>query len=368
VRGIKENMGSYDDYDESLIRVQERRKKVEEMKRKRTRKLKRIKIIFAVFVVCVAGVVCAGARFINSTGLDEFSDTSDVSDIKENVENALEAVAEPVSKPLMQYPSTGADYAEIDDDDVVCPYIALLDVDNSKVIAGKESEEKIYPASMTKVMTLVVAVENIKDMNKTYALSSAQIDPLVRAEASRAGFDPNEEVPVTDYLYGLILPSGADAAVALCNIAAGSEEAFVELMNQKCSELGLKNTHFTNSSGLYDDEQYTTPVEMAMIMAYAMTNETCRKVLSTYKYTTTATEKHPEGIALTSTMFGRMYGTEVENVTIMAGKTGYTTEAGNCLVSYAEKNGHRYVAVTAGASNKWDVVYDDFRIYDRYLP
>jgi D-alanyl-D-alanine carboxypeptidase (penicillin-binding protein 5/6) len=279
-----------------------------------------------------------------------------------------EAAAEADNKPLMQYPSTGADYAEIDDDDIVSPYIALLDVDNSKVIAGKESEERIYPASMTKVMTLVVAVENIKDMSMTYALSSAQIDPLVRAEASRAGFDPNEEVSVTDYLYGLILPSGADAAVALCNIAAGSEEAFVELMNKKCSELGLKNTHFTNSSGLYDEEQYTTPTEMAVIMAYAMTNETCAKVLSTYKYTTTATEKHPEGIALTSTMFGRMYGTEVENVTITAGKTGYTIEAGNCLVSYAEKNGHRYVALTAGASNKWDVIYDDFRIYDRYLP
>lgn len=116
---------------------------------------------------------------------------------------------------------------------------------------------------MTKVMTLIVAVEQLQDLNQTYALSYELLDPLVREQASRAGFDPGEMVTAKDYLYGLVLPSGADAAVALSIMTAGSEEAFADLMNQKCSEIGLKNTHFMNASGLYDEQQYTTPVEMA---------------------------------------------------------------------------------------------------------
>lgn len=111
-------------------------------------------------------------------------------------------------------------------------------------------------------------------------------------------------------------------------------------MNEKCEELGLQNTHFMNASGLHNENQYTTPVEMAMILAYAMQNPECAKILSIYQHTTAPLASHPEGILLTSTMFGRMYGTEVPNVTIQAGKTGYTQEAGNCLVSYAEKTGH----------------------------
>ena len=151
-------------------------------------------------------------------------------------------------------------------------------------------------------------------------------------------------------------------------MTAGSEDNFAVLMNEKCEELGLQNTHFMNASGLHNENQYTTPVEMAMILAYAMQNPECAKILSIYQHTTAPLASHPEGILLTSTMFGRMYGTEVPNVTIQAGKTGYTQEAGNCLVSYAEKTGHHYIALTAGAENRWHVVYDDFELYGNYLP
>ena len=140
------------------------------------------------------------------------------------------------------------------------------------------------------------------------------------------------------------------------------------LMNKKCEELGLKNTHFVNSTGLYDDEQYTTPSEMAMIMKYAMENSECAKVLSTFQYTTEKTTQHPDGILLTNTMFSRMYGTEVEGVTITAGKTGYTDEALNCLVSYAVKGDKSYICVTSHAHNKWHCVFDSFEIYGNYLP
>lgn len=269
---------------------------------------------------------------------------------------------------IFEYPSIGASYVDIVSENVKSPYVALLDVENNEVIAGKNVDARIYPASMTKVMSLIVAVEHITDLSQTFTMTGDIVDPLVREGASRAGFEAGDTVSASDMLYGLILPSGADAAVGLAVMTAGSESAFADLMNEKCGELGLKNTHFTNASGLFDENQYTTPVEMAMILKYAMQNETCAKVLSTYQYTTSPLASNPEGVLLSSTMFSRMYGTEVENVTIIAGKTGYTQEAKNCLVSYAEKNGHHYIALTAGAENKWHVIFDDFEIYGNYLP
>lgn len=276
---------------------------------------------------------------------------------------------EPVKQVItIPQPVKSADYKDITSEKVKSAYISLVDTDSHEIIAGRQYDAKIYPASMTKVMTLIIAVENIKDMNDTFTMTTELIDPLVRENASRAGFDPGEKVTANDLLYGLILPSGADAAQALARMIAGSEEEYAKLMNAKCAEIGLKNTHFANTSGLYDADQYTTPVEMGMIMEYAMQNELCAKVLSTYQYTTAPSPQHPGGIALTSTMFSRMYGTEAEGVTITAGKTGYITESGNCLVSYAVKGDKHYVCVTSGGTNKWDSIFDDIELYGNYLP
>lgn len=357
--------GNLDAYERAKRADSQRRKKAVALRRKRARRVRRIKLGILGMAVAIIAVSCI--MYAIRGGKD--NQASGNFEQKQAQYKVLEAAAQIMHpKDKLKYPSVSENYVEIVSEDIMSPYIALLDVENGEVIAGRAYNEKIYPASMTKVMTLIVAVENIKDLNQTYSLSYEEIDPLVRDQASRAGFDPDEEVTARDYLYGLILPSGADAAVALSNIAAGSEEAFVELMNKKCEELGLKNTHFVNSSGLYDEEQYTTPVEMALIMQCAMTNETCAQVLSTYQYTTSSTGKHHDGILLTSTMFSRMYGTEVEEVTITAGKTGYTEEAGNCLVSYAKKGGRHYIALTAGASYKWHTIFDDFEIYENYLP
>lgn len=275
---------------------------------------------------------------------------------------------EPVKQVItIPQPVKSADYKDITSEKVKSAYISLVDIDSHEIIAGRQYDAKIYPASMTKVMTLIIAVENIRDMNDTFTMTTELIDPLVRENASRAGFDPGEKVTANDLLYGLILPSGADAAQALARMIAGSEEEYAGLMNAKCAEIGLKNTHFANTSGLYDADQYTTPVEMGMIMEYAMQNELCAKVLSTYQYTTAPSPQHPGGIALTSTMFSRMYGTEAEGVTITAGKTGYITESGNCLVSYAVKGDKHYVCVTSGGTNKWDSIFDDIELYGNYL-
>ena len=253
-------------------------------------------------------------------------------------------------------------------DDVNSKYAILIDAETGVVISHRSGNAKIYPASMTKVMTVLVAVENIKDFNATYEMTYEIIKPLVDADATRAGFKEGEDVKIIDLLYGLILPSGGDCAIALAEYISGSEEEFVKLMNAKCEELGLQNTHFSNTSGLHDENNYSTPADMAIIMKYAMENPICREVLSTYKYTTEKTEENPEGIELFSTMFSRMYGNEVEGVDIVAGKTGYTTESGNCLVSYATKGEKNYICVLADGESKWKSIYDTFAVYEKYIP
>lgn len=348
-------------------------RQVRKKQEKRLKHENKLRIFLAVgMMVILAGIIVAGILIHNHSNNVKNASTSvkktSSGKIDKKKEKETEKETEPSIFGKVKHPQKSEDYTEITSPDVNSKYVALLDVNNNKIIAGKQFDTRINPASMTKVMTLIVAVENIKDLNSTFTFTTELIDPLVQQQASRAGFEPGEVITAKDMLYGLILPSGADAAVGLSTMIAGSEPAFVDLMNKKCEEIGLKNTHFMNSSGLYDPNHYTTPEEMAMILEYAMTNPDCAQVLSTYQYTTQVTAQHPQGLVLSSTMFSRMYGNEVTGVKIAAGKTGYTVEAGNCLVSYAQRNDEKYIAAAAGAEHKWNVIYDDFQIYGNYIP
>lgn len=254
-------------------------------------------------------------------------------------------------------------------DEIDAKYAILLDVNNNTVIAEKDSNARIYPASMTKIMTLIVACENIKNFDDKFKMTYEILNPLYHAQATVAGFSVDEEVPINDLLYGAILPSGADCTIALADYISGSEEKFAELMNKKAQDLGLKDTHFTNSSGLQDENHYTTTKEMAIILEYAMRNDLCKKILSTYQYTTSKTPQHPDGILLTSTMFSRMYGTEPGTATVIAGKTGYTNESKQCLASFAKSNSsdEQYILITAYGNNKWKTIHDCINTYAKYV-
>ena len=149
-------------------------------------------------------------------------------------------------------------------------YGILIDINKNTIVAEKGGDKKIYPASLTKIMTLIVAVEELESLKGTYTFKAETLDELYNEEASVAGFMPGETVSVTDILYGAILPSGADATIALAEIVAGSEKEFVKLMNLKANEMGLKQTHFMNTSGLHDEYHYSTPHEMALITTYAI--------------------------------------------------------------------------------------------------
>lgn len=355
-----------DNYDEESLRRE--RKKRAELKRKKRQHVirKRIMMIAAVVTVVVLAVVIVNVTLgLRKTSVKREAFASDVTD-----ETQAETQTEKATEPLLVYSQMASDYMDLTQDtQIASPYAALLDVDNHKIIAGKQADSKIYPASMTKVMTLIVVTDNLDKLPQTYTFGFEMLNRLYREEASVAGFLEGETVDVEDLLYGLVLPSGADAAEALAIMTAGSNEEFAKLMNDKCAELGLKYTHFANPTGLYDDEQYTTPSEMAMIMEYAMKDELRAKVLGTYQYKTKATEQHPDGIELTSTMYSRIYGNEAPGVIVKGGKTGFVNEAGSCLVSYAVTNkGHAYIFCTSGATYKWAPVYDEIYVYKNIIP
>ncbi len=355
-----------DNYDEESLR-RERKRKAELKKKKRQHVIrKRIMMIAAAVTVVVLAVVIVNVTLgLRKTSVKREAFASDVTD-----ETQAETQTEKATEPLLVYSQMASDYMDLTEDtQIASPYAALLDVDNHKIIAGKQADSKIYPASMTKVMTLIVVTDNLDKLPQTYTFGFEMLNRLYREEASVAGFLEGETVDVEDLLYGLVLPSGADAAEALAIMTAGSNEEFAKLMNAKCAELGLKYTHFANPTGLYDDEQYTTPAEMAMIMEYAMKDELRAKVLGTYQYKTKATEQHPDGIELTSTMYSRIYGNEAPGVIVKGGKTGFVNEAGSCLVSYAVTNkGHAYIFCTSGATYKWAPVYDEIYVYKNIIP
>lgn len=319
----------------------------------------------SIAILCVIIILVFVIVLITKTGVEEIQQTSTSASTDAETTTSTTTMEITTESPsLLTYPTDAEDLFTLTENNITSEYAILLNVEDNTVMASRNADEIIYPASMTKIMTLLVAAENIEDMDDTFTMTYEIIAPLVEMDASRAGFSEGETVTLWDLMYGIALPSGADASVAIATYVSGSEEAFVELMNEKAEELGLENTHFVNTSGLHDEDHYSTVTDIALLMTAVMENDICQEVLSTYQYTTTATDEHPDGIVLESTMFTRMSGDEVEGITIEAGKTGYTDASGHCLVSYAtDEEGNGYVAVVANSTTYWNSVYDTFAIY-----
>ena len=149
----------------------------------------------------------------------------------------------------------------------------LYNLDENTILYEKASQEKVSIASMTKIMTAIVAMEHINDLDEKITLTNEDFYGLEEANASVAGFEVGQRVTYRDLLYGLLLPSGADAAQALTRNVAGGRVNFINLMNEKAMDLGLKNTHFVNETGLDEEEHYSTVEEVAIIFQYALRNE-----------------------------------------------------------------------------------------------
>lgn len=253
-------------------------------------------------------------------------------------------------------------------------YAALVDADSGELIAAKNADELMYPASLTKIMTLIVAREKIADLNSRVEFSKKMLYSL-ELDAMKVGYGVGESAAAIDLMYGAMLPSGCDAAVGLAYMCAEDEDAFAALMNEKAAELGLGRTHFANSSGLHDPNNYTTAHEMAKIFGYALGDELMREIICTDSYTTGGDGSDPatkhklvDLLRQNIKRYAATYGAvTLSGFTMLGGKTGYVDESGSCLASYSVSgSGRRYIVVTGSARNMSEVLADHYNILMRY--
>lgn len=227
------------------------------------------------------------------------------------------------------------------DEPVLNSRIAVaFDRKSGNVIWGKNENKRTAMASTTKIMTAIVLIENTDDLSKTITISAKSAG----TGGSRLGLKKGDNITMRDLLYGLMLKSGNDAAVAIAEEVGGSVENFAEMMNNKVAELGLQNTHFVTPHGLDNPEHYTTAFELAKIADYALKNETFSKVVSTKNYTVTI-NGYPKNISNTNELLGYLDG--VNGV-----KTGFTNNAGRCLVTSISRNNFDIITVVLQADTK----------------
>ncbi len=250
-------------------------------------------------------------------------------------------------------------------------YICVMNRENKNIEYEKNSSSKAYPASLTKIMTVIVALEHIDDLSEIAPIDIEAYQTMVVENSSMAGFYGREEVTYRDLLYGTMLPSGGEAANSLAVHVAGSVERFVKMMNEKASELKLENTHFTSPEGLHNEEQYTSASDMAKLLDYALENENFKEIFTEKTFKTTKTLDHPNGILLQSTVLSRLEEIPQKGFEIMGGKSGTTSKAGQCWATLGIKGGQEYICIVMGAplndiSNPDMKQRDDtIRLYER---
>ena len=247
-------------------------------------------------------------------------------------------------------------------------YAVVFDLDQGTILGEKNSSVSMNPASMTKVMTLLVAVENLPDLEKKITITQDIVDYVKARGASNCGFVAGEQVRVKDLLYGVILPSGADAVLALAKEIAGSEAGFVALMNKKAQDLGLSSDcKFQNATGLYHSTHHMNVKDIGEIMAAAMRNSLAREVLSTENYQIPATNKHENGIKLTNLFVQRIKGQDTGGASVTMAKTGFVRQSMFCAVSSGKgANGKNLLVVTGYSSSTWQCIKDHATLYKRF--
>ncbi len=213
--------------------------------------------------------------------------------------------------------------------------MAMLELDSGRIIMQKSADKRLPMASTTKIMTAITVIEHTKSLDKTVVIP----DEAVGVEGSSIYLQHGEELSIRDLLYGLMLQSGNDCAVALAITVGGSVENFADMMNVLAQQIGAKNTHFVNPHGLHDDDHYTTAYDLALISAYAMRNPVFAEIVGTKMYKTTWKDHD----------YGRVIVNKNKILSTFEGgngiKTGFTKKAGRCLVSSAERNGKTLICV-----------------------
>ncbi len=227
----------------------------------------------------------------------------------------------------------------------------LVSMDTGDVLYEKNADEKLYPASITKLMTALVMVENIPDLENTLIPYTSSANNLILGTGSVVlNLKVGEEINARDALAALLIPSCGDVAYAIAEYVGGTVEGFVEMMNKKAEELKLSNTHFTNPVGLHDDELYTTARDIYKIASVAFENKDIKEMISKTRHTVAATNMSGERTIVTSNLIINM-NSNVYYKYAIGGKTGFTDEAGRCLVCIGSYGGYNYMSIVMGVEN-----------------
>jgi len=218
----------------------------------------------------------------------------------------------------------------------------VYDVEKGEFLFEYGKEEQVKIASLTKIMTSIVALENIENLSEEVTITYDMLKG-VPWDASVAKLKVGDRVTYRDLVYASLLPSGADATDSLAYIISGSTEGFVKLMNKKTEELGLINTHFVNTTGYDREGHYSTPKEVLKLLLYCLKNETFKEIYTTKTYTLT------NGLVVNSTLtlYNKIYNYDLSN--IIGSKTGYTNGAGTCMSALINSQGKELVLITLGA-------------------
>ena len=374
-------------YDEQEIRAR-RAQRIKQMQKEKQRRImiqNCIKIAIPVVIVILLIIIIVTKvgkksetddKTLSSTQSQDLSSIINTEEFAEVLntplpqnEMAEEEFITSTSEPIIYSASATSNTIQLNDNDIVSQYALFIDLDSNTILAQRNANTIISPASMTKILTVLVAAEHITEeqLNDTFTMTLEITDYSYVNDCSNVGFLDGEIITVKDLFYGTILQSGADAAVGLATYVAGSHEAFVEMMNDKLDELGLSETaHVTNCVGLYDEDHYCTVYDMAMILEAAVSNDLCREVLNAHTYTTSITEQHPEGISISNWFLRRIEDKDTGGEVLCA-KTGYVVQSGNCAASYGIDNGRKeYICVTANATSNWKCIYDHVALYKRF--
>lgn len=293
--------------------------------------------LFWFIILLVSSNLVLGA--ITYAGKFKFGD---ISSIDSPIPKLLSGFSENSSKGKFWQPNLVGKVSAQTPLDITAVSAMSYDTTTDTLLYAKNSEAKLPMASLTKVMTAIITLENMNLTDEvTVSKSAATI-----GEGSM-GLSTNEKLTVEETMYGLLLQSGNDAAEVLAQNSKFGRDGFVYLMNKKAEDLGLSNTRFTNPSGLQGDgNQYSTVKDLTVLTNYAMKDPTFRKIVATYTHKIEKTPQHKEYNLLNETNLLTTYP-GVRGV-----KTGFTDEAGLCLITYLDYDGHQIVAVLLNSQNR----------------
>ena len=231
-------------------------------------------------------------------------------------------------------------------------YCMLSNMDTGEILYSKNADERLYPASITKLMTALVVCENVDDLNQTVTIDGDLLESLLGTDSSLSYIVKDEVLSIDQLLHYLLITSGNDTALVLAKYVGGTVDRFIEMMNETAAKLGMNSTHFDNPHGLPDDNHYTTVNDIHKLATAAFAVEKIKTICGYSRYQMPATNLHGKR-TLSTTNFLIDKTTTYFYKYCTGGKTGYTESAGRCIVSTAEKEGMHYLSIVMNADPKY---------------